>query len=91
MSFKFLRAGLFALVMAVVSDALIAQQSDRADTSRVRADSVKTPQQVIFPDFQTRLILVGGTVLVLGGLAFFLNAKRKHVDEEVGVRLPYRR
>lgn len=85
MNAKSFRAGFFAVVMAVVSNVLVAQQTDTTGTFPTRSDAVKTHQQVFFPDVQTRLVIAAVGVVVLGGLAFFLNAKKKQADKQAGV------
>ncbi len=80
------RSILLMVVVMLMSDLLIAQQADTTSQSRPRAEVVKTNQGVFFPDVTTRLMIAAAGVLALGGMAFFLNAKRKQLDREAGIQ-----
>jgi hypothetical protein len=83
MSMRSLALCLYLIVMLSAPHFVVAERSDTT-VARIEA---KPPvsERVVFPDMETRLIIAGAGVFVLGGLAALLNAKRKRVDTEAGL------
>lgn len=86
MKVRLLRSVLLVAVAMLMSYLLIAQQADTTGTSRPRQEVVQPNKGVVFPDVTTRLMIAGAGVFVLGGMALFLNAKRKQLDKEAGIQ-----
>lgn len=83
MSMRFLALWFYLVAMLSAPHFVVAERSDTT-VARLEAKPPVT-ERVVFPDMETRLIIAGAGVIVLGGLAALLNAKRNRVDTEAGI------